>query len=115
MATKKQKRLAGELKAAEQRAQTRESGLKAQREDQVRREEQYQRALIGRGSRQKEVEVPAGARSKISQEKQDRVNKRLAEKEWQAANPSMGIDLKRDEIIVDTGLTPEQTLERFRA
>jgi len=78
MATKKQKRLAGELKAAQQREETRLSGLKAQQEEKDRREREFQMAAVARSGKKVHF-VDPGPKSKVALEKEQRVKKRLEE------------------------------------
>jgi hypothetical protein len=74
------KRQLGIAKQEQHLKETIESGLKAQAIDQTRRERQLQEALIRRDAADKK-KVHVQATSKISQEKKDRVNKRLLAKQ----------------------------------
>src|SRR6187549_2899820 len=78
MATKKQKRLAGELKAAQQREESRLSGLAAQKQEKDRREREFQMAAVARSGKKIHF-VDPGPKSKIALEKEARVKKRLEE------------------------------------
>lgn len=108
---KAEKRRLGREKQEKQLAATKAHGLRMQKLDQDRREKEFRDALIKREgiSTRSSDNKP---QSKISKEKQARVAARLNEREETLvdimldqvlldSNPSMGIDLKRDVVLMD--------------
>lgn len=106
---KAQKRELGRLKQEENLRKSQELGLKMQKLDNDRRERELQEALIRRDKKAKKGDVPEGPRSKISQEKKDRVEKRLKEREAELdrLNEIEQINLKRREDLYEMDVDAE--------
>lgn len=106
---KAQKRELGRLKQEENLRKSQELGLKMQKLDNDRRERELQEALIRREKKAKKGDVPEGPRSKISQEKKDRVEKRLKEREAELdrLNEIEQINLKRREDLYEMDVDAE--------
>lgn len=77
---KAEKRRIGREKQEQNLRQVLASGWEAQKQDQDARDRRHQEALIARDSKTKSQETANGPKSKIAQEKQNRVVRRLNEK-----------------------------------
>lgn len=99
---KAQKRLLGQQRQADNLATSIARGLEAQTNAQEQRAREQQEALIRRDNRTKN-EIPDGPKSKIAKEKQDRVNARLAAKEYTETD----LERMHQEELLDMGRRDE--------